>query len=321
MSENQRSAPPNGAMNAADWGLLATLGTIWGGSYFFAKVALAELPPLTIVLGRVGFAALALAPVLALLSQRMPRDGESWRAFAAMAALNNVVPMSLLVWGQSHIASGLASILNATTPFFTVLVAHFLTSDERLTLAKLLGVGVGLAGAVVIVGPDVARGFGSDVWGELACLGAPVSYAFAGIYGRRFKRMGLTPLATATGQVTAATLLLLPIVLVVDHPWSLALPSARTWGAVLGIAVLCTAVAYILYFRILASAGATNLLLVTFLIPVSAILLGALFLGERLAPRHFLGMALIGLALAVMDGRVLAMINRGRAAPSRLESD
>jgi drug/metabolite transporter (DMT)-like permease len=311
----------SGAMSAADWGLLVALGTIWGGSFFFAKVALAELPPLTIVLGRVGFAALALGAVLPLLGQGMPRDRESWRAFAVMAALNNVVPMSLLVWGQSHIASGLASILNATTPFFTVLVAHFLTTDERLTYAKLAGVGVGLAGAVVIVGPDVMRGFGSDVWGELACLGAPLSYAFAGVYGRRFKRMGLTPLATATGQVTAATLLMLPLVLAVDHPWSLALPSARTWGAVLGIALLCTAIAYILYFRILASAGATNLLLVTFLIPVSAILLGALFLDERLAARHFLGMALIGLALVVMDGRVAAMITRGRSVLSRLESD
>jgi drug/metabolite transporter (DMT)-like permease len=229
--------------------------------------------------------------------------------------------MSLLVWGQSHIASALASILNATTPFFTVTVAHFLTSDERLTYAKLAGVGLGLAGAIVIVGPDVVRGFGADVWGELACLGAPVSYAFAGIYGRRFKRMGLTPIATATGQTTAATLLVLPLVLAVDHPWSLAMPSAATWGAVLGVAVLCTAVAYILYFRILASAGATNLLLVTFLIPVSAILLGALFLGERLSPRHFLGMALIGLALAVMDGRVTTLVSRGRTVLSRLESD
>jgi drug/metabolite transporter (DMT)-like permease len=308
-------------MSAADWGLLVALGTIWGGSYFFAKVALAELPPLTIVLGRVGFAAMALGAVLPLLGQAMPRDRESWRAFTVMAALNNVVPMSLLVWGQSHIASGLASILNATTPFFTVIVAHFLTSDERLTYAKLAGVGLGLAGAIVIVGPDVVRGFGADVWGELACLGAPVSYAFAGIYGRRFKRMGLTPVATATGQTAAATLLVLPLVLAVDHPWSLAMPSAETWGAVLGVAVLCTAVAYILYFRILASAGATNLLLVTFLIPVSAILLGALFLGERLSPRHFLGVALIGLALAVMDGRVTTLVSRGRTVLSRLESD
>jgi len=318
MSESRQNA--QGAMSAADWGSLAALGAIWGGSYFFAKVALTELPPLTIVLGRVGFAALALAAVLPFLGQRMPRDGDSWRAFTAMALLNNVVPMSLLVWGQSHIASGPASILNATTPFFTVIVAHFLTSDERLTAAKLCGVALGLAGAVAIVGPDVARGFGADVWGELACLGAPISYAFAGIFGRRFKRMGLSSVVTATGQVTASTVLLVPLVLIVDRPWSLPMPSTTTWGAVLGISLLCTAVAYILYFRILASAGATNLLLVTFLIPVSAILLGALFLGERLAPRHFLGMALIGLALAVMDGRAVAIVRRGRSTPSRLES-
>jgi drug/metabolite transporter (DMT)-like permease len=316
MSESPRNAPQQTAMSAIDWGLLLALGLIWGGSFFFAKVALAELPPLTIVLGRVGFAALALAAVLLFLGQRMPRDGDSWRAFTAIALLNNVMPMSLLVWGQSHIASGLASILNATTPFFTVIVAHFLTADERLTFAKLCGVALGLAGAVAILGPDVARGFGSDVWGELACLGAPISYAFAGIYGRRFKRMGLSPIVTATGQVTAATLMILPIVLVVDRPWSRPMPSTTTWGAVLGISLLCTAVAYILYFRILASAGTTNLLLVTFLIPVSAILLGALFLGERLAPRHFLGMALIGLALAVMDGRAIVM-PRPRATRSR----
>jgi drug/metabolite transporter (DMT)-like permease len=308
-------------MSVVDWGLLFALGLIWGGSFFFAKVALAELPPFTIVLGRVGFAALTLALVLGLMRQPMPWDRGAWRAFIIMGGINNVLPFSLIVWGQSHIASGLASILNATTPFFTVVLAHFLTADERVTVAKAWGVGLGLVGVVVIVGADVLGGLGADVWSELACLGAAICYAFAGIYGRRFKRMGFSPLVTATGQVTASALLLAPIVVVIDRPWSLAAPSAVTWGAVLGSALICTALGYILYFRLLASAGATNLLLVTFLIPVSAILLGALFLGERLAPRHFLGMALIGLALAVMDGRIAAMVARGRAAPLRLESD
>jgi drug/metabolite transporter (DMT)-like permease len=321
MSESPRNAPQQTAMSEIDWGLLFALGLIWGGSFFFAKVALAELPPFTIVLGRVGFAALTLALVLALIRQTMPWDRGAWRAFIIMGGINNVLPFSLMVWGQSHIASGLASILNATTPFFTVVLANFLTADERLTVAKACGVGLGLAGVVVIVGADVLGGLGADVWAELACLGGAICYAFAGVYGRRFKRMGFSPLVTAAGQATASALLLAPIVVIIDQPWSLAAPSAVTWGAVLGSALICTALGYILYFRLLASAGATNLLLVTFLIPVSAILLGALFLGERLAPRHFLGMALIGLALAVMDGRVAAMVTRGRAAPSRLESD
>jgi drug/metabolite transporter (DMT)-like permease len=312
MSESRRNAQRS-AMSAIDWGLLFALGIIWGGSFFFAKVALAELPPFTIVLGRVGFATLILALVLGLLRQPMPWDRGAWRAFIIMGGINNVLPFSLVVWGQSHIASGLASILNATTPFFTVVLAHFLTTDERLTVAKAGGVGLGLAGVVVIVGADVLGGLGADVWGEFACLGAAICYALAGIYGRRFKRMGFSPLVTAAGQVTASSLLLLPIALIVDRPWSLAAPSPATWGAVLGSALMSTALGYILYFRILQSAGATNLLLVTFLIPVSAILLGALFLGERLTSRHFLGMALIGLALAVMDGRVAAIITSGRS--------
>jgi drug/metabolite transporter (DMT)-like permease len=316
MSDGSRNAPHKTTMSAIDWGLLFALGLIWGGSFFFAKVALVELPPLTIVLGRVGFAALTLALVLSLIRQPMPRQRGVWCAFMIMGGINNALPFALIVWGQSEIASGLASILNGTTPFFTVVLANFLTADERLTIAKVFGVALGLAGVVIIVGADVLGGLSAGVWSELACLGAAACYALAGIYGRRFKRMGLSPLVTAAGQVTASSVLLSPIALIVDRPWSLAAPSAAVWGAVLGSALICTALGYILYFRILASAGATNLLLVTFLIPVSAILLGALFLDERLAPRHFLGMALIGLALAVMDGRVAVILRRGPSAPS-----
>jgi drug/metabolite transporter (DMT)-like permease len=321
MSEGSRNAPQKTTMSAVDWGLLFALGLIWGGSFFFAKVAVAELPPLTIVLGRVGFAALTLALLLGLIRQPMPRQRGVWCAFIIMGGINNALPFALVVWGQKEIASGLASILNGTTPFFTVVLANFLTTDERLTIAKVSGVALGLAGVVIIVGADVLGGLSAGVRGELACLGAAACYALAGIYGRRFKRMGLSPLIAATGQVTASSLLLLPIVLIVDRPWSLTAPSSAVWGAVLGSALICTALGYILYFRILASAGATNLLLVTFLIPVSAILLGTLFLGERLAPRHFLGMTLIGLALAVMDGRLAAMVRRGHVAPSRLQPD
>jgi drug/metabolite transporter (DMT)-like permease len=215
----------------------------------------------------------------------------------------------LIVWGQHHIASGLASILNATTPLFTVLVAHVLTPDEKLTPLKGAGVVVGFAGAAVMIGPGALGGLGGSVLAQLAGVAAALLYAFAGIFGRRFKRMGIAPLATAAGQVSASTILLLPVMLLVERPWTLAMPRAATWSAVAGIGLISTALGYVLYFRILAAAGATNLLLVTFLIPLSAIplsaiLLGALVLGEMLLPRHFLGMALIGLGLLFIDGRL-----------------
>ncbi len=295
----------NRAMTPGEWGLLLVLSVLWGGSFFFNGVALRAFPPLTLVLLRVGLAAVILFGVMRALGVAMPRDRGVWLAFLGMGFLNNVVPFGLIVWGQTHIASGLASILNATTPLFGVIVAHLLTADEKMTGPRLAGVVLGLAGVVAMIGPDALAGIGLDVAAQGACLAAALSYAFAGVFGRRFRRLGVAPLATATGQVTASTLMLIPLVALVDRPWTLAAPGLDTVAAILGLAALSTALAYVLYFRILATAGATNLLLVTFLLPVSAILLGALVLGERLDPRHFAGMALIGGGLAAIDGRVL----------------
>ncbi len=300
------------AMGRREWAMLLALAALWGGSFFFNAVAVRELPSFTLVWLRVAVAAVTLLGALRLLGQRMPTEGRIWAAFFGMGLLNNVVPFVLIVWGQHHIASGLASILNATTPLFTILAAHLLTPDERLTPLKAAGVAVGFAGAVSMIGPDALGGLGTGVTAQVACLAGALSYAFAGIFGRRFKRMGVAPMATAAGQVCASTLLLLPLMLLVDRPWTLAMPHAATWGAVLGVGLLSTALAYVLYFRILAAAGATNLVLVTFLIPVSAILLGALALGETLLPRHFGGMALIGAGLACIDGRLLRLLFRRR---------
>ncbi|MBK1658861.1 DMT family transporter [Paracraurococcus ruber] len=291
-------------MGRREWAMLLALAILWGGSFFFNGVAVRELPPLTLVWLRVAVAATALLLALRLLRIAMPTDRRAWAAFLGMGLLNNVIPFSLIVWGQHHIASGLASILNATTPLFTVLVAHLLTRDERLTAAKAAGVAVGFAGAVGMLGPAALGGLGKDGLAQLACLAAACVYAFAGIYGRRFRRMGVAPMATAAGQISASTLMLLPAVLLIEQPSALAMPSGATWLAVLGLGLLSTAVAYWLYFAILAAAGATNLLLVTFLIPVSAILLGALVLGEILLPRHVMGMALVGIGLACIDGRL-----------------
>jgi drug/metabolite transporter (DMT)-like permease len=302
--------PTTRSMSGSDWLLLAALSVLWGGSFFFAKVAVKELPPFSIVLGRVAIAALVLHLLVLASGQRMPRDLKFWRDFFVMGLLNNAIPFSLIFWGQKEIASGLASILNATTPLFTVLVAHGLTREERATPAKLLGVALGLLGVALMIGLDAASGLGAHLMSEVAVLGAALSYAFAGVFGRRFK--GRPPLIVAAGQLTGSSTLILPLALAIDRPWAMPLPSLATCGAILGLALLCTALAYVIFFRILARAGATNLLLVTFLIPVSALLLGLTFLGEQLDVHQLAGMALIGLGLAAIDGRPLRAMRAAR---------
>jgi drug/metabolite transporter (DMT)-like permease len=288
------------------WFWLLSLAVLWGGSFFFAKVAVAELAPLTVVFGRVALAAVALNLVLHVTASTRLVAGRPWCSFFAMGALNNVLPFSLIFWAQTHIDSGLAAILNATTPLFTIAVAHLFTRDEKMKCHKAAAALVGLGGVAILIGPHAMSGLRTDVWGQVACLGAALSYAFAGIYGRRFKAMGIGALEVAAGQVSASTVLILPIMLFVDRPWALpSPPSATTWAALAALALLSTALAYVLYFRILAAAGATNLLLVTFLIPVVAVLLGGLLLDEHLGTRQAGGMLLIALALVLANGRSL----------------
>lgn len=303
--------PIHKSMTPLEWLLLLALSVLWGGSFFFGEMALAELPPLTLVLSRVALAALALNLVVIAAGYRMPRDAKLWGVFLIMGALNNLIPFSLIFWGQTRITSGLASILNATTPLWTVVIAHFLTQDERMSKNKLAGVAFGLIGIVFMVGPAALSGIGLNVLAQLAVLGAAISYGFAAIFGRRFKRLGVNSLVTAAGQLTGTTIMMLPLALLADRPWTLPALSLTTWGAVAGLALLCTAAAYVIYFRLLASAGATNLLLVTFLIPVSALVLGTAILGEALEPRQLAGMVLIGLGLAAMDGRLGASKRTG----------
>ena len=304
-------------MGPAQWTTLVILSILWGGAFFFVEIAVTALPPFTIVLLRVGLAAVALHMYLLSKGSAVPFDVRLWGAFLVMGLINNVVPFSLLVWGQTQIASGLASILNATTPIFTILVAHFLTSDEKMTGGRLAGVLIGFAGVAVMIGPAALAGLGASLLAQLACLGAALSYAFAGSFGRRFARLAVSPAQTAAGQVTASALILLPISMMVDRPWTLPMPGLEAMASVLALALLSTAVAYILFFRLLASAGATNIMLVTFLVPVSAILLGATILGERLDPEHFAGMTLIGLGLATIDGRPARALGRLIVAVSR----
>ncbi len=300
----------NSRMGAVEWLLLLILSVLWGGSFFFVGVAVKALPPFTIVALRVGLAAIALNLIVRGTGLRMPKDWTIWKAFFGMGLLNNMIPFCLIVWGQTHIASGLASIFNATTPLFTVLVAHALTKDEKITGGRLGGILVGFAGVAVIIGLDSLGSLGTNTMSQLAILGAALSYAFAGVYGRRFKSMGVAPMVTATGQVTASAIILIPLAMMIDRPWTLAIPGWGVWSAVICLALVSTALAYIIYFHILATAGATNLLLVTFLIPVSAILLGVAFLDEQLVMKDFAGMGLICLGLVAIDGRLLGFMRK-----------
>lgn len=292
-------------MTPAEWGMLLFLSVLWGGSFFFIAVAGKQIPPLTMVLMRVSLAALALHIVLRLRGQALPASGAALFAYLGMCLLSNVIPFSLIVWGQTRIGAGLASILNATTPIFTVLVVHFLTTDEKLNWHKAFGVLLGFAGVVVLMGGDALSGLGGNIPAQLAVLGAALSYGFSGAFGRRFARMGIKPLEVAAGQTSASTMIMLPLALLVDQPWNLPVPGWPALGAVMALALVSTAFAYIIFFRLMASAGATNVGLVTLLVPVTAILLGALILGESLRSNHFAGMALISLSLIAIDGRLI----------------
>jgi drug/metabolite transporter (DMT)-like permease len=296
------SAAQQRPMTSSEWGLLLLLSLLWGGSFFFVGVAVKELPPLTIVAARVTLAAALLWLSAPLTGLSPKRTLSQFASLALMGLLNNAIPFVLIVSGQTRLASGLASILNASTPIFTVIAAHFLTDDERLTPRRIAGALFGLVGVATMMGADLAHGLTAHL-AEFAILGAAVSYALASIYGRRFRLLGLAPIDVATGQITASSVMLLPLALLVDRPWSLPTPSLHVIAAVVAIAALSTALAYIVYFRILAGAGATNVALVTLLAPASSILLGALVLGESLAPRHFFGLATIAIGLALIDGR------------------
>ena len=291
-------------MSSFDWVMLLSLSLIWGGSFFLNAVILTELPTLTLVAARVSLAAIALWGFAAITGRLRGLTPAVWAAFAVMGFLNNAIPFTFIVHAQTSISSGLASILNATTPLFTILVAGVFLSDERFSVMRLAGVAIGLFGVVVMIGTDALDGIGSSVWAQMFSLGAAVSYGFASVFGRRFRRLGIDPIRVAMGQVTMSSLMLWPVAIVLDRPFDLAMPSVTVWGALGVLSVICTACAYILYFKVLERAGATNISMVTFLVPVFAILLGILFLGETLHISHVIGMLLIGLGLIVIDGRM-----------------
>ncbi len=294
-------------MSNAAWGLLLLLGLIWGGSFFSIAIALREVGVLTSVTHRVGWAALVLWAVVAMRGHPLPRSPRVWIGFAGMGLLNNVIPFTLMAWGQTRIETGLVSILNATTAIFGVLVAAALLADERLTARRALGAALGLAGVATIMGWQALASFDPRNLAQLAVLAGTLSYAFAGVWARVMLK-GLPPEMAAAGMLTASTLVMLPLGWAVEGSPFVAL-SGSGFAAIGYYAVVATALAYLLYYRILAMAGSGNLILVTLLIPAVAITLGALFLGESLSPRAFAGLALIALGLVTIDGRVFKAVS------------
>lgn len=294
-----------GQIDRTDAALLVFLSLLWGGGFVLAGLALRELPPVTVVFARVAFGALFLLPLVVYFRSTLPRTLTGWMPFIVMGLLNNVIPFALVAAGQTYITSGLASIINATTPLFTVMVTSAF-GEERLTAHKVAGVLMGLAGVVIL------RGTGFDVSsaqtiGILLCLGGALSYGFSALWGRR-RMKGVPPLTSAFCQTVASTVILLLTMIAIDRPWTFAMPSMTTWLSLIGLGIFATSIAYLVFYRILARSGATNVMLVTLLMPVSTIVLAHFALGETLGLREAIGAFVIGAALLVIDGRIVQRI-------------
>ena len=291
-------------MGPAEWALLVFLSILWGGSFFFIEVALTGFSAFAVVALRVSIAALLIWLFVLFKRYPLPIQAGVWVSFLVMGIINNAIPFFLIAWAQEDITGGLASILNAAAPIFTVIVAGVLLRDEPMTGGRIAGAIIGLAGVAILIGPDALTGSFESLLAPLAVLGAALAYSFASVFGRRFARLGVNPFVAAAGQLLASSLVMFAISVVFAKPISHPDASLLAWAAIIGLAVLSTALAYVIYFRILQSAGATNLILVTLLLPITAILLGTTLLDETLLPAHVLGMLVIAAGLAVIDGRI-----------------
>ncbi len=292
-------------MTSRDWGLILILSVLWGGAFFFNAVGLKGFPPNTLVFLRMAIAALPLLIYLFASGQNLPSRWVDWRGLALLGLLNIVIPFVLFTWAQTRLSSGIASILNATTPLWGVVAAHFLTATEKATPLRLVGVSLGISGVATMILPELKQGATGNLVAELACLAGTLSYAMASIVALRLNTGGMPPLTLATGQIATSALMMIPVMLVVDQPWTLPAPGGNAVWAVISLAIISTSIAYILYFKLLESAGASNSLIVTFLIPVTATVLGVLFLGEHITVSLLVGSALIALGLVALDGRLL----------------
>lgn len=297
--------PTNPKMSTADWGIILLLSLLWGGAFFMIELGLRGFPTNTLVFLRMALAVPPMLLILQFTGHRLPNDRKNWQQLFVLGAINAALPFILFFWGQTQIDSGLASVLNATTPLWGVVTAHFLTRDEKATPSRVIGVLLGIAGIIVMVGTEALGGISGSVLAQLACLAATLCYAFAAIYGRTLSQSTMSPMVVATGQVITAAILMLPVALIVDHPWALAAPSWDAWAGAIGLAIPSTAIAYFYYFRLIDRAGASNAMLVAFIMPVIAIILGVVALGETVELKEIAGAALIALGLVAIDGRFL----------------
>jgi len=290
------------------WGEILLLSLLWGGSFLAISFALREVGVFTIVAIRVLGAALVLWAYVFIRGLELPRAPGVWAGFLVMGLLNNVIPFSLIVWGQQNIPSGLASILNASTAIFGVIVAAAFFADERLTARKATGVTLGFLGVATAIGLSSLQELNLRSLAQLAIIGSSISYAFAGAWARTVLK-GLTPQVAAAGMTSCAALFMVPVALLLEGPPSLSHMPA-TWAALAYLAVMATATAYLLYYRILVVAGSGNLMLVTLLVAPVAIALGTIVLGEDLRPQAYMGFALLAFGLIILDGRLIARLRR-----------
>ena len=310
MQRHQSAAPATGpappaqlTLGTAEWLLIMLHSVLWGASFFFGAVAIREIPSLTITGFRAIPASIIVVGVCLSMGLAIPLRAGYWGRMFVLGILNNIAPMLLILWAQHQVASGVAAVFNATTPLFVVVIAHFASADERFSWNKGLGLLVGIAGVSVLVGTNVTSGTTGGVLAKAALLAAAMCYALAGIFARRTSREA--PFVIAAGQLLAALAMALPLALIVDRPFALPMPSAVAMGAVLGIGIFSSALASLVYFTVIKRAGATNGLLVTLLLPITPLVLGALFLGEHVSGREFAGAGIIALALVILDGRLL----------------
>jgi drug/metabolite transporter (DMT)-like permease len=297
-------------LDGTGWLLIGILSILWGGAFFLIEVGLRSYPPITLVFMRLALAVPPMWIAMRLVGERLPTEPRIWGLLAIVGALNCALPFILFFWGQQYLDSGYASILNATTPLWGVITAHFLTRDEKATPARVIGVLIGMAGIVVMVGPEATKGLSNNLLAQLACIVSTIFYSFAAIYGRRLSQTELTPMAVATGQTMMAALMMVPIVAVMDHPWTMAMPGLDSTLAGVTLAIFSTALAYTLYFRLIDRSGASNAQLVAFLMPILAVILGIAFLGESLSGGQIAGAGLIAIGLAILDGRLVARFQK-----------
>ncbi len=303
--------PAASQIDIRDWGLLVLLSVIWGGSYLFIGIAVKDLSPLVIVMARVILAAAALLPIHILVQGALPRDRATWTAIAGLSVLNNIIPFILIVTGQTMITSGLASVINATTPLFGVAFIA-IAGLERLVLRKVLGIVIGIGGVAMIKGGSLL-GEGAQSIGILMCLGAAASYGLGSLW-IKLRVKDVPPLTMATGQLLVSSAIMAVLAFSLDDPMTLASASAESWLALLGLSLVATSFAYILFFRVVARSGPANVLLVTMMIPLSAILMGYFVLSETLEPREIIGASIIIVALLIIDGRILRVLRPGETA-------